>query len=748
MRTVLFLLSDELSIKEFSSFSKPEATEYYYASSEDQFRGFLKSKVFTVVVYFNFKLTLKESMLLSNDSMFIILFNDKVADLDFIETSDEQYFDGSDFARLVLFKKIRRLLEQNEKNTSSELFNVVFGSYATPVLVIRNIRKQGNKVAFYNESFLKTSRRALRLQIGNDFDVEGLYKKENIVTNHLHNNDETLFTVERTNEDTGLKEYSTVRIVKVKTKAADIDYTVVYEQKQIVNVMEEQSLRERVEFLSERMQNQTDFLASVAHDIRKPLNNIIGLVDLLQDSDLSEEQLFIANSMGQSSGNLRNLLNDLLDNSKLDSGIFEITNDFFELRSFADGLKSMFASEMNNKGLDFRINIDEKIPVFIRGDKNRLAQILVNLIANAIKFTPKGSVNVNVQLFAENNNEIILELSVIDTGIGIDEKHHDKIFEIYSQANVANDSAIGGKGLGLSICKKLAKLMSGEIWVESKLGIGSAFKIRLPFGVGQVEKAVKLNEDVKNLGGLNVLVIDDNETAGFVLNKILTSWNTKVIYKSSGTDALNACQEQNFDLVITDIQLPDINGLRLAKKIKDLAQKKGLVVPVIGISAYPYPKRHNGVEVLDNFLLKPINREELFKITEQTLIDYKSKINSIGMNYKIIDIEHVKAFTSNDPVFIRQLVDIFLKRTPEYMDELRNAIETKNWAQIKTMAHKVKPTFTYVGMSSFTDKVGSLEDYAINKDIDSIETILEEVWDDCQMAFDEFEDFVKTLDEH
>ncbi|MGB0429998.1 MAG: Hpt domain-containing protein [Bacteroidia bacterium] len=150
--------------------------------------------------------------------------------------------------------------------------------------------------------------------------------------------------------------------------------------------------------------------------------------------------------------------------------------------------------------------------------------------------------------------------------------------------------------------------------------------------------------------------------------------------------------------------------------------------------------------MLDHFALKPIKPNELIQEIVTQSEGAKLAKNQ-KMNYRIIDIEHIKSFTGGDSVFIRQLVDIFLKRTPEYMDELKDAVNKKQWEVIKTMAHKVKPTFTYVGMAEFTDKVGAIEDYAIKKDISTIESILDEVWDDCQLAFDEFEHFVKNMEE-
>ncbi len=657
---------------------------------------------------------------------------------------DELYFFEADnvFER-VLSKQLFKIIELRELRRKLKLNEILFENSQLPTLISRKIGNSKFAIEGFNKAFQENSIINKRIAVGTEIDLFKLYNVTD-PPSFENNKRQVKFTAKKKvqNSETDVQ----IIIIEHKLRDSDLVYQIAFEAHSVIDHSIINHLNERLEYMEGAKNAQSEYLASIAHDIRKPLNNIIGLVDILKESGLGQDQSFIAQSLTESSNSLKNLINDLLDSSKLDSGNFEINNEYFEIRPFIDSIRTMFLKESNDKKIDFKVSIDDEIPVWLEGDKNRLSQIIINLVSNALKFTEKGKVKLEMHLNKLIEDKALVQFKVIDSGIGIEPEVLDKIFESYSQANGQIKLKYGGTGLGLTICKKLSKLMGGSIWVESELGQGSTFYVEIPFGNAAVVNSAESEKKEKLLEGINILVVDDNEVAAFVLSNLFSQKGAMVKVAYSGKSAIGKFSKNEYDIVITDIQLPDISGLRLSNQLKTQAAKKGKNLPVFGISAFPYPRRIQNEGLLDFFALKPINPSELIGEINSH-VELAKNTKSKEMNYRIIDIEHIKTFTGGDPVFIRQLVDIFLKRTPEYMDELKEAVKAKEWEKIKTMAHKVKPTFTYVGMGTFTDKVGIIEDYAIKKDITTIENILDEVWDDCQLAFDEFDNFVQNMED-
>ena len=215
----------------------------------------------------------------------------------------------------------------------------------------------------------------------------------------------------------------------------------------------------------------------------------------------------------------------------------------------------------------------------------------------------------------------------------------------------------------------------------------------------------------------------------------------------SGEEGVGIAAKEAIDLVLMDIQMPGINGVEAAKRIRQKQEN----MPILALSAFAMsPKFSDDFDhFINDFLIKPINAEDLYhKIKNLHDIHMRKEApeDESSDEYRVIDTDRLKTFAGNDPKFMRQVIEIFLKRTPEYMKELRAAVKDKDWKNIKMMSHKLKPTFTYVGMEDFTELVGSIEQYAVKKDLDTINSIMTEVWEDCQLAFDEFKDFLSTIE--
>lgn len=667
--------------------------------------------------------------------------------------SDECVIRNDAVTRTLLVTKLKRLMDTRFAKRLYGVFNALISAYPFPIITTRAHKGEQPKVVFFNEPFSHAYQKKpeeLNEKVLDLFEYYGIdkekHKKEGAPGYHL-----TKYR-QSSGENTFKKfDVHVVPIGNLSTlEGVDtgVEYNMAFEYEVITDVSLSKKLLGQLDGVKQDLAHQEEFLASVAHDIRRPLNNIVALIDLLNQSELTEDQNVVGVALAQSGKNLRKMIDDLLDLSKMDSGKYEIVNAFFDIRQFVEGLKVVFENDALKNKISFNVYVSEEVPVRIEGDENRLSQILTNLLVNAFKFTTQGSVELRIDVDTISENSVDLNFTVRDTGIGVKKENLKKLFTSYTQAEKGHDRTYGGTGLGLSICKKLTALMKGSIDVESEWGQGTSFIVNLPFALATIHDHTDGEMNTNDLGGMRIMLVDDNELTNIVLSRILRKWNSEVFVYKTALGALNS--ESEVDLLITDIQLPDRNGLELSGEMKEKYRNQGRPLPVLGISAFPFPVKRKGQGLLNSFLLKPLNANELFTRVAELHAKRDTNLNAdkeSEMDYQIIDTKKISGFASGDVDFIKQLIEIFLKRTPEYMEELNVAVKKKDWAKMKMMAHKVKPTFTYVGMETYTEKVGSIEDLALRKDLVGIQNIMNEVWDKCQLAFDEFEDYSKSLSE-
>ncbi|MBI3141212.1 MAG: response regulator [Bacteroidetes bacterium] len=663
--------------------------------------------------------------------------------------SDEMGLLPGDTTATLLRKKIVKLLDSRWNQRVLSLSKAMLASYQYPLVCTYQSAPKAPKAVYFNDAFLKASGHAYERLNGKAFDIFDYYGIDRVAdfnpeSNVYHKPCFTHPAQQKTHN------CSNVQVVSVKAgENGNAQYHIAIETLRIVDNDLINELKNNKYDLEKRLKTRDEFLASITHDIRKPLNNIIGLIELLQESDLDQEQRYLGNSIAQSSRNLRILVNDLLDLSKIGAGNFEITNAFFDLEKFFANLETMFREEARAKALIFGTQIAEGVPAMLLGDENRLLQVMVNLLSNAFKFTESGSVRVEANLLSMSDRQARIEIKVTDTGTGIPPEDHVRIFQSFEQSNVHIGKKYGGTGLGLSICDKLTHLMGGSIKLESSLGKGSTFLVQLPFGLAPVTNPEGEINGGKDLDDMDILIVDDSELTNFVLERLLTRWNARVASAKTGKEALALVGQKHYHCILTDVQLPDMNGVLLANRLKSTAARRGMYLPVMGISAFPFPSKLLAKSHFDHFMLKPIDPDKLYdqliKIQNEPVILSQGEITADDMDYQVINALKIKAFANNDAGFISELVGIFKKRTPEYFQELRQAVENSDYERIKSVAHKLKPTFTYVGMEDFTQKVGSLELLAEKKDKQSIMNVLDDVWNQCQLAFHEFDDLIKTM---
>jgi len=357
------------------------------------------------------------------------------------------------------------------------------------------------------------------------------------------------------------------------------------------------------------------FLANMSHDIRTPMNGIIGMTDLCLDTELTDEQREYLRMVKSSADSLLSLLNDILDFSKIEGGMLELEQIDFNLSNTVEDTVKSLAYLAHRKGLELACRIHGNVPVGLVGDPGRLRQIIVNLVGNAFKFTEKGEVLVEVNLQEEREDDAVLSFSVTDTGIGIPREKQEKIFEAFSQADESTTRRYGGTGLGLSISTKLVSLMGGNIWVESEPGKGAVFRFTAKFGLQQRSPLPRKTRQ-PDLKGLRVLVVDDNATNRQILEEVLLNWEMTPVV-TPGEDALRALEDARrsgspFSLVLLDAHASENGGFAIASEIKknpNVTAPMILMTSSVGMRGDGERCRRLGISA---YLTKPIKQSELF----------------------------------------------------------------------------------------------------------------------------------------
>ena len=393
--------------------------------------------------------------------------------------------------------------------------------------------------------------------------------------------------------------------------------------------IEQQKLNEELKaakIMADEANNaKSQFLANMSHDIRTPMNAITGMTDIIMSSGLSGEQLEYMNIISQSSANMLRLLNDILDFSKIEAGQMELDCVDFDISEVMEYTINLFKLKAKEKNINYFYSLESGVPPVLKGDPLRLRQILMNLAGNAFKFTEKGEIKITVKPGEKFNDNEKTELifTVSDTGIGISKENQEKIFERFRQADISISKQYGGTGLGLSICRALARLMEGDIRLESGPGKGSAFTFTAKFLRGDKSKlkkedaAAAMPAEIKTGNTeLNILVVDDDEANQIMISKILKMRNYGVTVAPTGREAAEILKKHRFDLILMDINLPDTTGYELSASIRKGAMEgAGRDIIIIALTASTLINDHKKCfeAGMNACLCKPLNVNEIFK---------------------------------------------------------------------------------------------------------------------------------------
>lgn len=476
----------------------------------------------------------------------------------------------------------------------------------------------------------------------------------------------------------------------------------------------------------ELVKTKERFFANISHEIRTPMNAIAGFSEQLADSELNHYQKQQLHIVRKSVEHLLNIINDVLDYSKLKAGKLMLAENGFKLKETIE--ETMLFSEpiAKNKKIELKVKVNNDVPEIVIGDQLRLRQILLNLISNAVKFTSKGYVHINAEVETRIEKKIKLKIEVADTGIGMNEAELKKIFNEFEQAERSSTRNYGGTGLGLSITKKLVELHHGEIKITSRPGEGAIVTVFLPYIAGDITDLKQTLIKKKNgvvLNDIKVLVVDDEQYNRKLLTSILKKYDAEFSEAENGFKALSELDKNEFDLVLMDVRMPEMNGIDAVKKIRAMQNKRKSEIPVIALTAAISPADQIVYEDagMNGFLPKPFTENEFINAVSDALNTQlimpendeerinENNLKKIKSSRSAFSLHLLEEVSDGDNEFLKEMLVTLLETTNDGMSAINAAIKIKDLKTVGDFAHKIRSPCLHVGATELYNLLEEIE---------------------------------------